>query len=163
MKKDLITMLAKNAGKFTTGDGTTVEIIVSKQPKPAAKKSSARFEDCFERVKPMFYINGYNEISKPITLLNKPEQHNNVPTERNAKQLQAFAKLLVIMHDLNGNEFPLEYQDNAWFVNYNRKLDKLNCYRYVNLTDSPIYFRTQALARKAIKENEQIFRDFFGL
>ncbi len=163
MKKDLIAMLAKNAGKFTTEDGTTVEVVVSKQPKPTAKKSSARFEDCFERVKPVWLVSEYNRVTNSGFCINSDGYHNNVPTERNAKQLQAFAKLLVIMHDLNGNEFPLEYQDNAWFVNYNRKLDKLNCYRYVNLTDSPIYFRTQALARKAIKENEQIFRDFFGL
>lgn len=156
-------MLAKNAGKFTTEDGTTVEVIVSKQPKPDAKKSSARFEDCFERVKPVWFIKDNNTIAQTGTPINIRSSYNQVPTERNTKQLQAFTKLLTIMYSLNGGEFPLKWQDNAWFVAYNRESGKLNYYRYVNLTDSPIYFRTQALARKAIKENEQIFRDFYGL
>jgi hypothetical protein len=92
-----------------------------------------------------------------------PDPNTPIPTERNAEQLQAFAKLLVIMHDLNGGEWkPVEGESVSvlsWF-----RVDNSFCveiYDYQIYT--PIYFRTGELAHKALEANEQIFRDFYGV
>ena len=150
MNKDItnanLLMIAELAGQHTMPDGRKVQITVVEQANTETELS-AKFEDCYAKVRPMVF----------------PDPNTPIPTERNAEQLQAFAKLLVIMHDLNGGEWkPVEGESVSvlsWF-----RVDNSFCveiYDYQIYT--PIYFRTGELAHKALEANEQIFRDFYGV
>jgi hypothetical protein len=138
-------MIAELAGEHAMPDGRKVQITVVEQAKTETEVS-AKFENCWERVLPMVLFN-------PDT---------SIPTERNAKQLQAFSKLLVIMHDLNGGEWKPK-DEEITCVNYKKSTDKLNLEPWSLYLPSPIYFRTRELAQKAREANEQIFRDFYGI
>ncbi len=149
MNKDItnttLLMIAELAGEHTMSDGSKLQITVVEQA-GTETEVSAKFEDCFAKVRPMVF----------------PNLTTFIPTERNAKQLQAFAKLLVIMHDLNGGEWipEKEWFYTIWYGN--------SCFEVLDLgpesdIDSPVYFRTSELAKKALEANEQIFRDFYGI
>lgn len=160
--ENFLVMLAANAGNYVMPDGRKVKITVVEQTKTETEVS-AKFEDCWERVKPMFYVNRDNEINVSIAPINKPMQHNAVPTERNARQLQAFAKLLVIMHDLNGGEWIPKDGESIYRLVYLREADDFYTRKTTRTNESPIRFRTEELAQKALEANKQLFRDFYGV
>jgi hypothetical protein len=167
MNKDItnttLLMIAELAGEHTMPDGSKLQITVVEQAKTETEVS-AKFEDCFKRVDPLYCINSGNEIEKYDSInVNLEEYYSHVPTERNAKQLQAFAKLLVIMHDLNGGEWIPEDGESAYGVYYRRESNNLSTATSNYTTSCLIYFRTKELARKALVANEQIFRDFYGV
>jgi hypothetical protein len=166
MNKDItnttLLMIAELAGEHTMPDGRKVQITVVEQAKTETEVS-AKFEDCFDRVEPVFYIDNRNHVIKATKFDNTPEEYNAVPTERNAKQLQAFAKLLVIMHDLNGGEWVLKDEESIHRLVYLREADGFYTRKATRTNESPIYFRAEELAQKAIEANEQIFRDFYGV
>ncbi len=167
MNKDItnatLLMIAELAGEHTMLDGRKVQITVVEQAKTETELS-AKFEGCFDRVKPMHYISGYNTVTKTTSSdYNNKAHHNQVPAERNAKQLQAFAKLLVIMHDLNGGEWVSKDEESIYRLVYLREADGFFTRKATRSNESPIYFRTEELAHKALEANEQIFRDFYGI
>jgi hypothetical protein len=150
MNKDItnttLLMIAELAGEHAMPDGRKVQITVVEQAMPETEVS-AKFEDCWERVLPMVLFN-------PDT---------SIPTERNAKQLQAFAKLLVIMHDLNGGEWVSKEDESIYRLVYLREADGFYTRKATLTNESPIYFRTEELAQKALEANKQLFRDFYGV
>ena len=166
MNKDItnttLLMIAELAGEHTMPDGRKVQITVVEQAKTETEVS-AKFEDCFDRVEPVFYIDNRNHVIKATKFDNTPEEYNAVPTERNAKQLQAFAKLLVIMHDLNGGEWIPKHREDVYCVSYEKSTNTLKIDDWKHYVPYPIYFRTRELAHKALEANEQIFRDFYGV
>jgi hypothetical protein len=153
MNKDItnatLLMIAELAGEHIMPDGRKVQITVVEQAK-AETELSAKFEDCFERQLPMVFLTTF--------VGNIP-----VPTERNAKQLQAFSKLLVIMHDLNSGEWIPKNEEQVYTLVYDRESNSFLVESRTYTNDSPIYFRTRELAKKALEANEQIFRDFYGV
>ena len=156
-------MIADLAGEHTMPDGRKVQITVVEQAKTETELS-AKFEDCFDRVKPLKYISAGNSmITNNAACSHDSAHHNHVPTERNAKQLQAFAKLLVIMHDLNGGEFIPKKRELVYTVVYDRESSRFCLEHRVFTHDFPICFRTQELTQKALEANEQIFKDFYGV
>lgn len=166
MNKDItnttLLMIAELQGEHTMPDGSKLQITVVEQAKTETEVS-AKFEDCFERVKPYYCVDLCNRIVSNVTTDNTPQNHNNVPTERNAKQLQAFAKLLVIMHDLNGGEWVPKHGEDAYVIVYDRESNSFVVESRTYTNDSPICFRIFELAQKALEANEQIFRDFYGV
>jgi hypothetical protein len=167
MNKDItnatLLMIAELAGEHTMPDGRKVQITVLEQASTETELS-AKFEDCFMRVEPTHYISGYNTATKTTSSdYNNEAHHNQVPTERNAKQLQAFAKLLVIMHDLNSGEWVSKDEESIYKLVYLRETDDFYTRKATLTNESPIYFRTSELAQKALEANEQIFRDFYGI
>jgi len=150
MNKDItnanLLMIAELAGQHTMPDGRKVQITVVEQANTETELS-AKFEDCYAKVRPMVF----------------PDPNTPIPTERNAEQLQAFAKLLVIMHDLNGGEWMPEDGEFAYGVYYHRESNNFSTASSNYTTSCLIRFRTKELAKKALKANEQIFRDFYGV
>ncbi len=156
-------MIAELAGEHTMPDGSKLQITVVEQGKTETEVS-AKFEDCFKRVEPLYCVSSGNEIEKYDSInVNHKEYYNHVPTERNAKQLQAFAKLLVIMHDLNGGEWVSKDEESIYKLVYLRETNDFYTRKATLTNESPIYFRTSELAQKALEANEQIFRDFYGV
>lgn len=105
-----------------------------------------------------------DEAKKTINL--DSTDQNNVPTERQAKQLAATIKLMTIMHDANGGEWVPNQDKKRVIVAWNPAFGKGSeffCYTHKNSFYSPIYFRDYETAQRAYEENKQVFNDYFGI
>ena len=118
---------------------------------------SLEYEYCFERVKPMFWVDDDGCVLD-VSLNDK----NNVPTKRQAKQLAATIKLMTIMHDANSGWVPRK-EDIIYFPLWDRYKNEIAICEWEHLTGCPIYFKDHETAQRAYKENKEIFHDYFGI
>lgn len=118
---------------------------------------SLKYEDCFERVEPKFYVDLFLIISQSQSAF-----ENNVPTKRQAKQLAATIKLMTIMHDANGGEWVPSEQELILAPVFVRRSKQCTFDLLEHSTYSPIYFRDYETAQRAYEANKEIFHDYFG-
>lgn len=118
---------------------------------------SLKYEDCFERVKPKFWVDVDLVISQ-----NNSAFYDNVPTERQAKQLAATIKLMTIMHDANFGEWIPSEGEKIWSHYFERETNVIGSCDYEYTAPSPIYFRDKETAKRAYEANKEIFHDYFG-
>lgn len=122
---------------------------------------SLKYEDCFERVKPVWFVDTLGKVKTYHSI-----REDGVKTERQAKQLAATIKLMTIMHDANGGEWVPNQDEKRVIVAWNPAFGKGSeffCYTHTNSFYSPIYFRDYETAQRAYEENKEIFHDYFGI
>lgn len=109
--------------------------------------------------KKLFYSNAvYYPDNKGIILQNcsaglSYAEPNNCPTRKQAEKLMAINKLLNVAHYLNGDWDPefSYYCGLKWYLCYERASDKISVYT-LQCSQSPIVlFKTEDLARQAVK------------
>jgi hypothetical protein len=67
------------------------------------------------------------------------------------------------MHDLNGGEWIPKDGESIYRLVYLREADDFYTRKTTRTNESPIRFRTEELAQKALEANKQLFRDFYGV
>jgi hypothetical protein len=94
--------------------------IYDKRQTAKAEPPKVTLSDVFNKVKPFFYINETNEIIDEGRLTeNEPNFHNQLPTERDAKRVQAFIALINCAKYFNGEwdgigKYHLIYNDEIF-------------------------------------------------
>lgn len=146
-------------GELVEVNGQKVQLTVVEERIDIAPVKSMKYKDCAERVNPMWYVNSYARILE----IEDDSDENNVPTQRNAKQVLAFCQLLTIMHDANGGEWIPKDGEAGYCIDYGRGVKQLRVDSWFSRTTNPIQFKTEELAQQALEENRQIFLDFFGI
>lgn len=124
------------------------------------------YEDCFKKVLPGHYIDSANRIQRSdIDEIdaNNIAEHNNNPTLKCAQQLQAAAKLFVVTHAINGEEWEPTDREEAFHVCYDRIEKKLVLNHQYSWLNNPYPFRTADLAEHAMKIAEPIWLQYFGV
>jgi hypothetical protein len=122
------------------------------------------FEDCWNKIKPKYYINDWGYIKQISTFNNSNAYTNNqLPTEKSAKQIQAAIKLFVVKQALQGDWEPVHGLPR-WYIHYdclNTRLVKGTCSHLVYMHPYP--FKSAELAQKAIDIAGDIFLEYFGV
>lgn len=162
-----ILLLAQGESVEVNGQKVQLAVVEEVTNQPPVK--SLKHEDCMSRVRPLWYIGTTGEIYigttgeiyETNTVFNFTK--NQVPTQRNAKQVLAFCQLLTIMHDANDGEWRPKKSERAYNVNYDR-CNQVFFIDYWELrTTDQIYFKELAKTEQALEENRQLFLDFFGI
>lgn len=144
--------------KLNNGLAVLCKIVTPSDVTDTPPVKSLKYEDCFERLKPKCYVDEALQIKQSVLVHN-----DNVPTERQAKQLAATIKLMTIMHDANGGEWVPKAGEMFYSFNYNREESKVVMSNYKTFIASPIYFRDHKTAKRAYEANKEIFHDYFGI
>lgn len=118
---------------------------------------SLKYEDCFERVKPVWFVDTLGKVKTYHSI-----REDGVKTEHQAKQLAATIKLMTIMHDANGGEWVPSEQELILAPVFVRRSKQCTFDLLEHSTYSPIYFRDYETAQRAYEANKEIFHDYFG-
>lgn len=118
------------------------------------------FEDCWNKVKPQFFIDNANDIKSYGNDTSSWASLNQLPTEKTAKQIQAAIKLFVVKQALQGDWEPYGGDDAFYVIN--------DCgFVIAELNGKPGYnpypFKTKELAQKAIDIAKDIWLEYFGI
>jgi len=124
------------------------------------------FEDCWNKVRPVWFIDNDNNITQtpPIYRL-KEKYHNQLPSEKSASQIQAAIKLFVVWAAINGEWSPL-CSGGAHYIIYNAAKFNNKLYASGVLPDgyfNPYPFKTPELAQKALDIAKPIWLEYFGI
>lgn len=147
-------------GESVEVNGQKVQLTVVEEVTNQSPVKSLKYDDCAERVEPLWFMRITGEIHEAAVY---DFSKNQVPTERNAKQVLAFCQLLTIMHDANGGEWRPKKSERAYNVNYDRRNQVFFIDYWESRTTDQIYFKTEELAEQVLKDNKQLFLDFFGI
>lgn len=145
-------------------DGRRYYLQPIDHPKDLYKETELKtFEDCWNKVKPEYYIDDDNLICE---YLDYPEKYrtetlNQLPTHKSAQQIQAAIKLFVVMHALQENWVP-DTEREAYSIWYNNGI-LLISKDYCNSYNNPYIFKDQETAHKAIDIAGDIFLEYFGV
>lgn len=123
----------------------------------APPTKSLKWEDVVKEVKP----NWYTDVDEVLKALNGVTYKNQVPTKSDAKSVLAYCQLLVVMKAANG-EWKAGEGDEAYSIDWRRD-NKLFLVGEWGLYTPAIYFRTRELAQQALKDNEQLFKEFYQI
>ena len=98
-------------------DGTIEVDGVIYEKKQQAEPPKVTLSDVFNKVKPFFYINETNDIIDEGRLTeNEPNFHNQLPTERDAKRVQAFIALINCAKYFNGDVDVIAKQEYCFII-----------------------------------------------
>lgn len=147
-----------------SNDGLSVNIdgITYYRPTDLPKEPELKtFQDCWNKVRPIFMVDSGNNIREVPTFLTYDETTSNqLPTEKSAKQIQAAIKLFVIMYALQGDWEQVWNEERYYSVRYNGT--DLDVHTFA-CEYSPFVFKTGGLAKKSIDIAGDIWLEFFGV
>jgi len=136
---------------------------------PKAKEPELNtFEDCWNKVRPEYYLNNLNQISTcgvHLLELKDSNDENLFPTEQNGMKIQAAIKLFVIHAALVDENWNYAYDENHYEVCYDDNIEKKGL-RVVSVSHgiaTQFLFPTRELAQKSIDIAKDIWLTYFGL
>ena len=118
-------------------------------------------------VKSLEYSSCYNRLThdEKIAVIDVLDGLENLQqtNPRQAKQLAATIKLMVIMNDANNGEWIPKAGDHRTTIEYDQELSRITYFTYECTILSLIYFRDYETAQRAYEQNKEIFHDYFGI
>lgn len=156
-----------------TSNGKRYRLVPEDEPPtttPVKSPELNTFEDCWNKVRPEYYLSNLNQIMTCgvhlTDLKNDGRDENLFPTEQNGCQIQAAIKLFVIHDALCGRMPESVYSKSVphWEVCFHddikhgifpAKVSHGICTQFM--------FPTEELAQKSIDIGKDIWRTYFGL
>lgn len=143
--------------------GVEYELIEKKKNDPELKT----FNDCWNKVKPEYFINDFNEIRNIKIRSNctfDKQFSGHLPTYKMAKQIQAAIKLFVVRHALQGEWEPESGRnDTPCYVWFNGTRGLLIQKLHGQAINTPFAYRSEDLAIKSMEIAADIYKEWFGV
>jgi len=162
--------MESNTWKLESPDGTKIELSQESAERirnEYGKEDEVRsWEDCMRKLKKWFWIDSTSSVMRLDEAAGIDATDKGVlPTEQDAKQVLAEMQLRVIANVLNDGWEP-DWDNDTEFkyvVRYDYDDDDFIVFSATVISSSPIYFKDEKTAQKAIQIGKEQWLIYFGV